>query len=444
MAKNDQTWYQRLRAGLADLTNWLIPGLGVKRWLLLILIGMTLIGVGLGVLILEVYRTAPDTWWLPVLSTASLRFLSRPIRALIFGGVGIALIVFGFYEFNRSLMSPFVRPGSRVVRELREHRRRHRGPRIVVIGGGHGMSMVLSGLKKYTYNLTAIVTVADDGGSSGRIRRETGYLPPGDIRNCLVALSDDEALLGALFQYRYPSENAELNGHSFGNLFISAMAEVTGSFEEAVSESGHVLAVRGRVLPSTISDVKLVADKTLPHLRNEVRIEGESRIPQISGMVNRVWLEPDNPPAYPEAIQAILSADLVVIGPGSMYTSILPNLLVPDLREAIRASRALRLYVCNVATQPGETDGFTCERHLRAIEDHVGGDLIDLSICNTSYDLNLPDGIDWVRVDPEMDGDYQIYKSELVDEMVPYRHDSEKLANLIIDLYQERTGPLVE
>jgi uncharacterized cofD-like protein len=222
------------------------------------------------------------------------------------------------------------------------------------------------------------------------------------------------------------------------------MAEVTGSFEEAVSESGRVLAVHGRVLPSTLTDVKLVADKTLPHLRNEVRVEGESRIPRTAGMVRRVWLDPNNPPAYPEAIQAILAADLIVIGPGSIYTSILPNLLVPDIEGAIRASRALKVYVCNVATQPGETSGFTCEQHLRAIDDHVGGGLFDLSICNTCYDWDLPPGIDWVRVDPGLEGEYAVYLAELSDKVVPYRHDSLKLAQILIDLYQERTGPLVE
>jgi uncharacterized cofD-like protein len=442
MTGEKQSWNQRLRSGLGEITRWLIPGLGVKRWLLLILFGTTLIGVGLGVLILDVYRTAPESWWLPILSAASLRFLARPLRALIFGGLGIAFIVIGVLEFNRSLMKPFLRPGRRVLDELRAHRQRERGPRIVAIGGGHGLGAVLRGLKLRTHKITAIVTVADDGGSSGRLRRETGILPPGDIRNCLVALSDDEALLGALFQYRYPDGNAGLNGHSFGNLFISAMAEVTGSFEEAVAESGRVLAVQGRVLPSTLTDVKLVADKSLPYVRSEVRVEGESMIPQTAGMVRRVWLDPNSPPAYPEVIKAVLSADLIVIGPGSLYTSILPNLMVPDLAEAVRASRALKLYVCNIATQQGETDGFSCEDHIQAMEDNAGGGLFDLTISNSNFDGDLPDEIDWVY--SETDGDYAVYMADVIDEAKPYRHDPEKLAKIIIDIYQERTGPLVE
>ena len=444
MAENQRPWYQRIRGVVGEITNWLIPGLGVKRWILLILFGTTLIGVGLGVLILEVYRTAPDSWWLPALSAASLRFLVRPVRALIFGGLGLACIMIGIWQFNRSLMKPFVPRGKRVLRELRIHRQRQRGPRIVVIGGGHGMSMILRGLKKYTHNITAIVTVADDGGSSGRLRRDTGILPPGDVRNCLVALSDDEEFLGALFQYRYSNGDPSLNGHSFGNLFISAMAEVTGSFEKAVSEAGQVLAVHGRVLPSTLTNVKLVADKSIPYVGAQVRVEGESRIPQTVGTVRRVWLDPDNPPAYPTAIQAVLNADLIIIGPGSLFTSILPNLMVPDLARAIQASRALKIYVCNVATQPGETDGFSCENHLRAIEDHVGFTLVDLTICNTCFDYNLPEGVNWVNVEADLDDDYAIYRAEVADKSMPYRHDSEKLAQVILDLYQERTGPLVE
>ncbi len=218
----------QLRMWLDNLVNWLIPGLGVKRWLLLILFGTTLIGVGLGVVILDIYRNAPETWWLPILSAASLRQLSRPIRALIFGGIGFGVLAFAIWELNRVLMRPFVAPGRNVANEIRRHRQRDRGPRIVAIGGGHGLATLLRGLKAYTYNLTAVVTVADDGGSSGRIRQELGILPPGDIRNCLAALSDDEALLGQLFQYRFP-EGEGLQGHSFGNLFITALSDITGS-----------------------------------------------------------------------------------------------------------------------------------------------------------------------------------------------------------------------
>jgi uncharacterized cofD-like protein len=438
---------RRLRSwwnAAARLLQWLVPGLGVKRWMAVILAGTTLIGVGLAILILDVYRTAPETWWLPLLSAASLRFLARPLRAIIFGGLGLGLILLGIYGINRTLMLPFLRPGRHMVDTLTQHRRRERGPRIVTLGGGTGLSTLLRGLKQYTYNITAVVSVADDGGSSGKLRRDLGILPPGDLRNCLAALSYDEALLGQLFQYRFPDGEGGLDGHSFGNLFISALADITGSFEEAVAESGRVLAVYGRVLPSTLHNVRLVADVRLPHLVSEVRIEGESRIPEAAGRVRHVWLEPNDPPAFPDAVRAILSAELVVIGPGSLYTSLLPNLLVPDLAEALRACRALRVYVCNVATQPGETDGYSCSDHVRAMQEHVGRNLFDVVVVNNRKAGVLPPGVSWVERDDFSQANYRVYEADLVDEQRPWRHDSEKLARVLIDLYQEKTGPLVE
>jgi uncharacterized cofD-like protein len=422
----------------------LVPGLGVKRWLLLLLLGITLIGVGLAILILDIYRTAPDTWWLPIISTASLRFLPRLLRAVIFGSLGFAMIIAGIWGINRSLMAPFLKPGSRVVDALEGHRRRGRGPRIVVIGGGHGLANLLRGLKEYSRRITAIVTVADDGGSSGRLRKSLGILPPGDIRNCLAALSNDEAMLTQLFKYRFPSGSSGLDGHSFGNLFISALSEITGSFEEAVAESGRVLSVSGRVLPSTLHNVQLVADVVLPHLVSEVRVAGESQIPESNGKVRRVWLEPNTPPAFPQAIKAILAADAIVIGPGSLYTSLLPNLLVPDIADAIRSSRALKLYVCNVATQIGETDGYSCVDHLQAIEDHAGKGLFDIVVANNNYGPRLPDGVEWIKTDDDIEMYFAIYRSDLVDSPMPWRHNTEVLTQVIIDLLEERTGPLVE
>ena len=444
MKKTKDIWSQRLVGYIRRSAQWLIPGMGVKRWLVMVLIGTTLIGVGLAVLILDVYRNAPDTWWLPLLSAVSLRSLMRPVRALIFGGLGLGLIFGGLWGLNRALMAPYMQKGKPVVDALASYRRKERGPRIVVIGGGHGLATLLRGLKNYTHNLTAVVSVADDGGSSGRLRRTMGILPPGDIRNCLAALSNDEALLGQLFQYRFPTSSDGLDGHSFGNLFISALAEITGSFEEAVAESGRVLAVHGSVLPATLHDVRLVADVILPHTVSEVRIEGESRIPETSGKVRRVWLEPSEPPAYPGVIQAILGAELIVIGPGSLYTSILPDLLVPDIAAAIRTSRALKIYVGNIATQPGETDNYTCGDHVRVIEEHVGSGFFDLVVSNLSFGAQLPQGVDWVLAEDDLDVDHAVYRADLLDLDHPWRHDSEKLARVLIDLYYDRTGPLVE
>jgi len=436
--------FKRFWGTISKSLRWLIPGLGVKRWLLVTLMGTTLIGVGLAILILDFYRTAPDTWWLPLISAASLRFIARPLRVVIFGGFGLLLILAGIWGVNRSILMPFGMLSKPVVDVLSQHRRRERGPRIVVIGGGHGLSVLLRGLKEYTHSITAVVTVADDGGSSGRLRREMGILPPGDIRNCLAALSDDEALLSQLFKYRFADGQGSLEGHSFGNLFISALAEITGSFEEAVAESGRVLAVHGRVLPSTLHDVKLVADVLLPNIQNEVRIEGESHIPEVAGLVRRIWLQPDNPPAFPQSVKAILSADLVVIGPGSLYTSILPNLLVPDVAQAIRASRGLKVFVCNVATQPGETQNYSCGDHVRAIEEHAGGGMFDLIVANNECIGSLPEGSQWVLAEDDLDDDYLVYRSDLIESDKPWRHDTAKLSRVLRDILEERTGPLVE
>ncbi|MFM7314199.1 MAG: uridine diphosphate-N-acetylglucosamine-binding protein YvcK, partial [Cyanobium sp.] len=235
-------------------------------------------------------------------------------------------------------------------------------PSIVAIGGGTGLSTLLSGLKRYSGNLTAIVTVADDGGSSGVLRREFGMAPPGDIRNCLAALSTEEPLLTRLFQYRFRAGSG-LEGHSFGNLFLTALTAITGSLESAITASSRVLAVQGQVVPATNADVRLWAE-----LENGERIEGESRIGHASSPIVRLGCVPERPPALPRAIEAIAHADLIVLGPGSLYTSLLPNLLVPELVTAIARSRAPRLYICNLMTQPGETDGLDVEGHLRAIE----------------------------------------------------------------------------
>jgi len=422
--------------------RWLTPGLGVKRWLVLLLAGITLIGVGLALLLLDVYRSAPETWWLPYLSTASLRFLARPLRVLIFGSAGVGLILYATWGLNRALLKPFTRPGGLPVLDtVSAYRRKERGPRIVAIGGGTGLSALLRGLKAYSHNITAIVTVADDGGSSGELRRNIGILPPGDIRNCLAALSNDEALLTQVFQYRFGS-GAGLNGHTLGNLFITALTDITGSFEEAVAESGRVLAVQGRVLPSTLHDVRLVADVQLPSASQGVLVKGESLIPKAAGQVRRIWLEPNNPSAFPPTIQAILSADLIVVGPGSLFTSILPNLLVPDLAEALRRSRAQKFYVCNVTTQPGETDGFTCGDHVRTLEHYLGEHLFDLVIANQLCEGILPEGVNFVTIEPDLDQRYQVYQADLLDRDHLTWHDSIRLAQTVIDLFFERTGPL--
>ncbi len=422
--------------------RWFIPGLGVKRWFGILLAGVTLLGVGVAYFLLDIYRTTPGEDLLPVLDVATLRFFPRPVRVIIFLTLGFGLVLYGIWGLNRALLNPFLRPGQRLVDQLADYRRRERGSRIVAMGGGHGQATLLRGLKNFTYNLSAIVTVADDGGSSGKLRQSLGILPPGDIRNCLAALSNDEAMLTQLFQYRF-SDDSGLGGHSFGNLFISALADISGSFEEAVAESGRVLSVHGRVLPATLHDVRLVADVQLPHSANQVRVEGESSIPEMPGRVRRVYLEPNNPSAFPPAIQAILAADMVVVGPGSLYTSLLPNLLVPDLLAALWATKAAKVYVVNIATQRGETNGYQVSDHLKVLEEHIEARLFDIIVCNNLYESPLPNGVEWVKID-EPALKYPIYGADLVDQDAPWRHDSDKLARVLMDLLNERTGPLSE
>ncbi len=412
--------------------------------MVVILVGITMLGLGLAAFLLDLYRTnTTNSTILALLYWVSLRFLPRLVRVLIFGGVGMGLVIYGTWGLNRALLRPFLRPGHTVIDQLSDFRRRDRGPRVVAIGGGHGLSTLLRGMKAHTRNLTAVVTVADDGGSSGRLRDSFGILPPGDIRNCLAALSNDEALLTQLFHYRF-SGAPGLEGHSFGNLFLTALTDITGSFEEAIAESGRALSVSGRVLPSTLHDVRLVADVRLPHVVNEVRVQGESRIPEMAGRVRRVWLEPNNPPAFPPVLQAILNADLIVVGPGSLYTSLMPNLLVPDLLSAIHSSRAVKVYVCNIATQVGETDLYTCYDHVHALEEYMDGQLFDVIICNENCEGSLDPDSQWVQADEKSRSDSRLYCADLIDAEHPRRHNSAKLSEVLMNLFYERTGPLSE
>lgn len=401
-----------------------------------------MLGIGLAILLLEIYRTeSSNNLLLTFLAYASLSFLPRVVRVLIFAGLGVGLVTYGILRLNRSLLRPFIQPGRAVVDELTSFSQLERGPRVVAIGGGHGLSTLLRGLKIYTRKLTAIVTVADDGGSSGRLRESLGILPPGDIRNCLAALSNDEQMLTQLFKYRFSGAGG-LDGHSFGNLFLTALADITGSFESAIAESGKVLSVSGRVLPSTLHDVRLVADLQLPHSVNQVRVLGESRIPQMAGRVRRVWLEPNDAPAFPPTLKAVLNANLIVVGPGSLYTSLLPNLLVKDLLGAIRASRALKVYICNIATQSGETDVYTCYDHVHALEEHVGENLFNVILCNDNYDSRLNEGSQFVRADERTLADVRTHCADLTDVNHPWRHDSNKLAAILMEILNEYTGPL--
>lgn len=423
---------------LRSFKRFFEPGIGLKRYLIVLILAITFIGLGLTLILLDIYRTTPDNWLLPIVQALSLQQLPRLVRVLIFGAIGIGLLAYGIYGLNKSLLQPFVRPGKPILETVSNYRKRSRGPRIVAIGGGHGLASLLRGLKFYSNNITAIVTVGDDGGSSGELRRRLGALPPGDIRACLAALSDDEELTTQLFKYRF-GEEAGLNGHSLGNLLITALSDITGSFEEGIAESGRVLAVRGKVMPSTLYDVKLVADLHTP--ATELYVKGESNIPTTSGTVQRVWLEPANPKAYPPAVQAILGADLIVIGPGSLYTSVIPNLLVPDIAGALKASKGFRVYVCNITTQPGETDGYNAYDHVISIEKHLGSKVFNAIMCNSKVSDEVPENVEQVFANARLEEDYPVQKADLIDEIVPTRHDPIKLARALMDMFYDKTGP---
>ena len=426
----------RFRPRFGSSLKWLIPGMGVKRWLLLLFAGITIVSLGAGYVLVEVYRT----WAFPsVFYYLTLQFIPRAWRGLLFGTVGIAAIVIAVFQLNRSLLSAFRHPGqSSLVDIIYNHRHRSRGPRVVAIGGGTGLATLLRGLKEHTENITAIVTVADDGGSSGRLRRDLGLLPPGDFRNCIAALASDESLTAQLFQYRF-GEGKGLNGHSFGNLFIAAMTAVTGNFERALLESSRVLNIRGRIMPSTLENVTLWADLREDDDEPQApdRVQGESQISKAGRPIERVFLEPDKVPGYPGAIKAILEADVVTAGPGSLFTSVLPNLLVPGIASALRASPAMKVYVCNVATEEGETDHFTLDDHLRALEEHVGEDLFAYVLANDNTKVQFPlhMKVDVVAPDSARSEDYRIVTRDLVDLENPWQHDPQKLADALMDLY---------
>ncbi len=351
--------------------KWLAPGLLVKRWLFLSVSGVLLVGLGA----LISLRLTPVFYTFQLVES-TLRFITRLIPNYVSGPLailtGLLLILWGQTR-TLGAITEVLLPGheTELVDVLMQERRLSRGPKIVVLGGGTGLSNLLRGLKAYSHNITAIVTVADDGGSSGRLRREIGMLPPGDIRNCLAALADEEKLLTELFQYRFRAGQG-LVGHSFGNLFLTAMNDITGDLEQAIAASSKVLAVRGQVLPSTLSDVKLWAE-----LSDGRRIEGESEIPKAGGRIVTIGCTPSDPPALPRAIKAIQEADLIVMGPGSLYTSIIPNLLIPEIVAAIAQRKVPRIYVCNIMTEPGETIGYTVSDHIQAIDRACGQYLFD-------------------------------------------------------------------
>jgi uncharacterized cofD-like protein len=428
------------------LIKWLYPGMNVKRWLLLLAVGVVCFSLSIAMGLAWVYRNVEfPAEVTDLVQTLTLQFIPHPYRELVIGIPGLLVLLFAIYRLSQSILTavlPAEPAGQRLSLVDRVYNARYakRGPRIVAIGGGTGLSTMLRGLKKYSGNITAILTVGDDGGSTGRLRRDMGILPPGDFRNCIVALADSEPLVADLFQYRFPAGSGPgLEGHSFGNLFIVAMLGVTGDFERAVAETSRVLAVRGQVYPSTIADVTLCAEMT-----DGSRIVGESNIVAARKGIARIFLQPDRPAGYPEALRAILDADLIILGPGSLYTSILPNLLVEDIARAVRLATATKVYVCNAATQPGETAGYSVEDHVAALIDHVGDGLFNWILINDNFsavDKIRPEWgvqpVRWTRAERTLFG-ASVVRADVVNLTWPLRHDPDKLARSLLRLWQDQ------
>ncbi len=421
------------------LLKWLYPGMKFKRWLLLFAAGVMLVSLGLALVFNYKYLDAVEE--------AIFRFVYNwrgsydyAATALVGTGVvllGLAIMLVATRFVIRSLIMVLVPENSgRLVDLIYEKRRLENGPAVTVIGGGHGLSVLLRGMKQMTSNVTAVVTVADDGGSSGRLREELGIIPPGDLRNCLVALADTEPLMEKLFQYRFEGQSA-LAGHSFGNLFLAAMNEVTGDMETALKESSKVLAVKGRVLPASNDHVRLdalMADGSI--------VEGESHIPEAHKRIRRVRLSPEHVKAVQSALDAIANADVVILGPGSLYTSVMPNLLVDGMAEALRKSRAIKIYICNVMTQAGETDGYTASMHVRAIIEHAGKGVVDYVLVNSATvsaktaAAYAAQGSSPVEVDGEALTKLGVgfVKADIMSDTDPGHHDPEKLAHNVMNM----------
>ena len=424
---------------MLNLLKWLYPGMKTKRWLLLFALGVLLVSFGAAL--------AFNYEYLGRAEEAIFQFIYMHVGIYNYGftmAVGIFIVIVGSMmmlyatrSIIRSIIAVLIpdRTG-RIVDMIYQERKLGKGPVVTVIGGGHGLSVLLRGIKSSTSNISAVVTVADDGGSSGRLREELGIIPPGDLRNCLVALADTEPLMEKLFQYRFEGSTA-LAGHSFGNLFIAAMNEVTGDMETALKESSKVLAVKGRVIPASKESVRLDALMT-----DGTLVEGESQIPEAHKKIRRVQLHPKRVQAVPAALEAIETADAIILGPGSLYTSIMPNLLVEGVAKTLKNSGAIKIYICNVMTQPGETDKYSAFDHVKAILDHAGRGVIDYVLVNSApvpEEFCKKMGAMAVEVDEEKINALGcgLIKADLISAEDPGRHDPDKLCKAVIKIIYE-------
>ena len=416
---------------LPPALRWAYPGLGIKRWLVVVIVGILLLVNGVDrYLVAEGAGVNANEW----IDSFVSDYFSPSNLAWIFAVLGIALIFFGIRQWLIAILRASATGGGRdnIIDTLMDMRLKQ-GYKIVAIGGGTGLSTLLRGLKRKTSNLTAVVTVSDDGGSSGRLQKELGVLPPGDVRNCLVALADDEAMVTDLFKYRF-SEGEGLSGHSFGNLFLAAMSGITGNFDKAIKESSRVLNIKGRVLPSTLGVVRLCA-----RLEDGTVVEGESNISMSGQRIKQVFFDPPYAAPLAEVIAAIVEADAIVLGPGSLFTSIVPNVLVDRIAHEIAASPAVKLYVCNVMTQPGETDGMTASDHVEALFENAGAKICDYVIINDEPPSKLREAYakeGQIPVTADVDRLRELgvtpVRAQMISETVNVRHDPEKLGEQVL------------
>jgi uncharacterized cofD-like protein len=434
-----------------SLRRWLKPGMGVKRWLVLVFVGLLLLALAVAHVIRQVTKDIqPDDTTQAVINLATLQFLPFALRGLIAGGLGVALVAIGVWKAARALTQPLRASEETPLADVIYQKRfLARGPRIVAIGGGTGLSNLLRGLKTHSSNITAIVTVADDGGSSGALREELGIPAVGDIRNCIAALADAEPLMSELLGYRFPggtrveggpveTEPGGLGGHPVGNLLLAAMTALEGGdFEEGVRRMNRVLAVRGQVVPASATPINLVA-----RTRDGVTVSGQSTIMRTRG-IEKVWIEPADVRASDDAVAAIMDAELVVLGPGSLYTSVLPVLLIPSIRWAVAHSPGMRMYVCNVAMQLGETEGYDLADHVEALLAHTQPDLVDLVLANDRFDgadATLPEGAVPLRWPPAVDPAPHLVTDAVAREDLPHYHDPERLAAAIMQAWEREAS----
>jgi len=419
--------------------TWLYPGINVKRWLFLFTIGVLMCAMGLAFLFNFQIMGALEELVFQFTYAATGKYSN--VLVVLVGGLfvifGLGFMIYGTRKTIKSVVAAIIpeQNGSLMEKVFVQRKLTH-GPAITVVGGGTGLSTLLRGMKYITNNCTAVVTSADDGGSSGRLRKELGIIPPGDLRNCLTALADREPLMERLMQYRFKGDSP-LAGHCFGNLFIAAMAEAEGGMEEGLNATSQILKVRGRVIPSTLEDIQLQAE-----MSDGTIIAGESQIPKARKRIRKMHMSPADAPAAKGAIEAILKSDVLVFGPGSLYTSVVPNLLVEEIREAILKSEAVKVYVCNVMTQPGETDGYGALEHVKALIDHVGKQFLDYVIVNdekiTAEQLKQYYAEGAMPVTPDVEKirklGISVVPASLISKNDLVRHDPRKLARTLIML----------